>query len=280
MKTKIFRIGGKGLERIDVPENHAKNNLSIGTVLQLQGYSCPKYVIVENRGISERFSSYGSRYLCVNLSDYTFKQEDAVCLRYISEKKDQRIQMYITDKILPSDNVLEIWEKAKTKEAAQKSQQVKDEEQAKQEEIKGREILAQHIPSNAKALIIAELEVDNCDLMTDYFSTKRGNLVVLGWSKHQRDLFSEMRKHAHKIPETAHLATKPEIDSNGHPQTETNKSWWTPADEHREKYSMGAGYYLKASSRYSTGWRISKRCKWGDDWDNEVYRSLAKKCVL
>ena len=29
--------------------------------------------------------------------------------------------------------------------------------------------------------------------------------------------------------------------------------------EHREKYSMGAGYYLKGSCGYSTGWTVSKR---------------------
>jgi hypothetical protein len=28
--------------------------------------------------------------------------------------------------------------------------------------------------------------------------------------------------------------------------------------EHREKYSMGAGYYLKASGRYSSGWKVVK----------------------
>lgn len=28
--------------------------------------------------------------------------------------------------------------------------------------------------------------------------------------------------------------------------------------EHREKYSMGAGYYLKGSGRYSSGWTVSK----------------------
>lgn len=280
METKIYRIGGNGLERIDVPENHAKNILPVGTVLQLQGYSCPKYVIVENLGISERFVSSGATYLSVNLNNYTTTQHEAVTLRYLSEKKDGRIQVYITDEVLSADETLKAWEKAKAKEKAAKEQQAEAEEIAKQEEARGRKIFAEHIPNNAKSLIVAELEIDDCDLMTDYFATKRGKLVVLGWSKHNRDLFSEMRKHAHKLPETAHLAAKPDIDSNGHHKTEENKSWWTPADEHREKYSMGAGYYLKATGRYSTGWRISKRGKWGDDWDKEIYRSLAKRCVL
>lgn len=33
--------------------------------------------------------------------------------------------------------------------------------------------------------------------------------------------------------------------------------------EHREKYSMGHGYYLKAGSRYGSGWRVVKT--WRDD---------------
>lgn len=96
------------------------------------------------------------------------------------------------------------------------------------------------IPAHAKAIIFAELEEDNCDGMTDYYNTKTTARVVLGWSKHTRDLFSEMRKHAARYPETAHLATKRE------------------ENEHREKYSMGKGYYLKASGCFDSGWIIRK----------------------
>jgi len=97
---------------------------------------------------------------------------------------------------------------------------------------------------------------------------------------HKRDLFKEMRKHADKIPETTHLKTPPKVDSNGHEKTEENKKWWTPSDEHREKYSMGEGYYLKAGYQHHSGWRIEKDIKWGDDWSKEQYISIAKKCVF
>lgn len=96
------------------------------------------------------------------------------------------------------------------------------------------------IPADARAVIVAELEHDDSDPMTDYFNTKTSRTVLLAFSSHGRDLFPEMRKAARNFEETAHLAD-------------------APADaEHREKWSMGAGYYLKASGRYSDGWKVRK----------------------
>lgn len=60
-------------------------------------------------------------------------------------------------------------------------------------------------PEWAKAAIIAEMQQDESDSMTDYFNTSTSRTVVIGWSKHTRNLFSEMRKAAATFPETAHL---------------------------------------------------------------------------
>jgi hypothetical protein len=93
-----------------------------------------------------------------------------------------------------------------------------------------------------KAIIIAEFVIDQCDSMTDYFGSKTTKTLILGFSKHTRDLFPEMRKAALNAEETKDLFDAP---------TEA---------EHREKYSMGGGYYLKHDWRHRTGWKISK-CK-------------------
>ena len=74
--------------------------------------------------------------------------------------------------------------------------------------------------------------------MTDYFAYRTVRTVILGFSSHTRDLFPEMRKCAANFPETAYLA-------------EANEEY-----ERREKYSMGAGYYLGQSKYY--GWIIKK----------------------
>lgn len=102
-------------------------------------------------------------------------------------------------------------------------------------------------PTWAKAVIVAELERDDCDSMTDYFNTVREKTVILGFSKHTRDLFPELRKAARNYQHTASLADAPE------------------SAEHREKYSMGHGYYLKAEGRYRSGWLVRKIRLYGDN---------------
>lgn len=99
---------------------------------------------------------------------------------------------------------------------------------------------ADKIPANAKAVIYAELMQDESDGMTDYYGGRAVRAVILAFSTHTRDLFSEMRKAARNHPETAFLADAPD------------------SAEHREKYSMGGGYYLGTGGRYS-GWKVQKR---------------------
>jgi hypothetical protein len=179
-------------------------------------------------------------------------------------------------------------------------------------------------PPWAKALIVAELEHDASDSMTDYFNTTTSRIVALAWSSHTRDLFSELRKVAATCPETAHLGPdcdvyrasvvlSDDVISNGSAYWKGSPSHWhrelyatdtgrdrgetfttraeaeaftakagqpepiifnggTPAEklvrfewrierssiEHREKYSLGHGYYLKATGRYSDGWIVRK----------------------
>ncbi|WP_420408676.1 methyltransferase [Hoeflea sp.] len=97
------------------------------------------------------------------------------------------------------------------------------------------------IPSWAKAVIVADLIEDKSDYMSDYHGSTRTRSIILAFSKHTRDLFPEMRKAALNHPETAFLADAPE------------------KAEHRQKYSMGGGYFLKDGYRHSNGWKISKQ---------------------
>jgi hypothetical protein len=80
--------------------------------------------------------------------------------------------------------------------------------------------------------------------MTDYFGYHTKRTVILGFSTHSKDLFSEMRKHASALPETAHLA-------------EENEKY-----EHREKYTGGSGYFL-GESKYH-GWIVKKESYYRD----------------
>ena len=264
---RTFTIGSGGMVETSVKAEDSKNNLPIGTVLQLNGYTNPRYVIVENQGIDDNFPAYGARYRLVNLDDFTFKTESAYEFDHISTKENDRIHMYYLDETLSPEAVLESVEKAEAKQLSDKAAADESLRIGNELEAKGRALFAKYIPKEAKALIVAELETDDCDLMTDYFNTKKSGLVILGWSKHTRDIFSEMRKHAGKLPETEHLALNPE----GPDQS---------SDEHREKYSMGHGYYLKHSGCYTTGWTISKTKLYGDEWDRCTYIAMATRCIF
>lgn len=253
----------------------SNTKLPIGTVLQLNGYDNPKYVIVKNLGINEQFASYGSRYLTVDLEEYTQLFHDSCSLKHIKEKT-KGIQMYITDEKLSSDETLDIWEKSEAKRKRLETYQENLRIQREKDTVSGKELFKKHIPDNAKALIIAALEIDYC---TDYFQTAPERDIIIGWSPHTRDLFSEMRKQASRLKETTHLATPPKLDSNGSERTEKNKSYWKPLDEHRENHAMGKGYYLKATGTYSTGWTIRKIVKCGV-WKKSYYISMANNCIF
>lgn len=128
---------------------------------------------------------------------------------------------------------------AKMDERRQQQREASDRADAAREQSKAD--LAKYAPTWAKAALVAELDQDDSDSMTDYHNHRTLRRVVIGWSTHERDLFPEMRKAAATFEETAHLADAP------------------AAAEHREKYSMGGGYYLKTGWRDSSGWGIKKR---------------------
>jgi predicted RNA methylase len=126
--------------------------------------------------------------------------------------------------------------KRATDRAARSAAAIADEEQRAATKAE----LQRLTPPGAVAAIVAELQEDDCGTNDDYYNARTLRRVVIGWSTHTRDLFGEMRKAAATFPETADLATAPD------------------SAEHREKWSMGGGYYLKAGNRYSTGWKVSK----------------------
>ena len=109
-----FGSGGK-MVPVSVSANNAKNNLPIGTIIKLNGYSYPDYVVIKNEGINPKFESYGARYKTINLTDGSIGYKDAYELKYLSEKKDDRIQSYITDQVLIAEEVLDAIDFSKAK---------------------------------------------------------------------------------------------------------------------------------------------------------------------
>lgn len=65
--------------------------------------------------------------------------------------------------------------------------------------------LSPKVPAWADALIVAELDEDDSDLMTDYHNHKTTRHVLIGFRKGKREDFRQLRAAAAQFPETAHL---------------------------------------------------------------------------
>jgi len=341
-KSTMYTMEAGGMVEIDQSQN---NNLPVGTLLQWEGYGNNKAVIT-GRNVSTFDGSVF--YDAVNLENSSAARFEAWNLKPIAEKKDGRIAVYILPEVMQPAEVLAVYEKAKaikeleaTKAAAHTA--------ARNAAIEiGRKIAAEKIPADAQALIVAAHDLDQSDSQSDYFAHTTTQIIILATSKHKRDIFSEMRKAAALLPQTAHLGpgkdvfrprvvfdiqsadkqahiqvsngagyayngttshwhnelirdekgndveftTREEaqkwIDSKGAPEPVTDSGtvcafrWEISIEsiEHREKYSMGAGYYLKDGWKNSTGWKVYKYCKYGETWGDEVYLSLGQVCKL
>lgn len=189
-----------------------EQTVSVNQVVMLEGYSYDSYVVYEvNR------SQWGITYHLINLRTHEFHTSDLI--RPLSEKFG--IGMYYDDanpKFLDLLETAALLTKAREKKAEKERQ--RNEHTAKI----GAERLRPLIPSDAKAVIIGELRVSECDSYTDYYDYRIERTVILGFSTHTRNLFSEMRKYAANFEGTAYLA-------------ENDKEY-----EHRENYSMGGRY--------------------------------------
>ena len=224
--TKVHLLGAY--------RNYDRNvqTVSVNQVVVMEGYNYDSYVVYEVTR-----DKWGIIYHLINLRTYEF--DTSGLIRPLSEKFG--IGIYYDDanpKFLDPLETAALLTKAKEKKA-ETERKVKEEREEHERIAKiGAERLRPLIPTDAKAAIVGILRVNECDSHTDYYGYSIGRTVILGFSKHTRNLFSEMRKHAANFEETAYLA-------------EYNADY-----EHRENYSMGDGMYL-GRNKYS-GWTIEK----------------------
>lgn len=165
---------------------------------------------------------------------YTTTVPDGIAAPWLEEAQRMGLEP------ISSADVLARMDRAQQAMAETKAAAVREREDAQARAAAFKVEAQAKMPAGAKAVIVAEFHRDDSDSMTDYFNHRTERTVILAWSFHARDLFPELRKAAANFPETADLATAPE------------------KAEHREKYSMGAGFYLKNGFRDSTGWAVKK----------------------
>lgn len=224
--TKVHLLGANRSYDRDV------QTVSVNQVVMLEGYSYDSYVVYE---VSR--NEWGITYHLVNLRTHEFHTSDLI--RPLSEKFG--IGIYYDDanpKFLDPLETAALLTKAKEKKAEEEKKAKEAREEYGRIAKIGAERLRPLVPTDAKAVIIGTLRVSECNSYTDYYGYGIARTVILGFSKHTRNLFSEMRKHAANFEGTAHLA-------------EYNADY-----EHRENYSMGDGMYL-GKHKYS-GWTVEK----------------------
>lgn len=143
--------------------------------------------------------------------------------------------------VLPIINAPELLDIAKRQQAGEQARQRVSAALVAERKAAFADTVRAIMPELAQAVIVAERHVDKSDSMSDYWGHSVAETVILAFSFHGRDLFPEMRKAARNFEGTAHLADAPKNA------------------EHREKYAMGGGFYLKEGNRDSDGWSINKR---------------------
>ena len=119
------------------------------------------------------------------------------------------IGMYYTD--IPAEFMDAFEVAALAGEAEQKAQKKAEAQaRAKAEHDRiaaiGAERLECLMPADVKGVIVAELNKTESDHTYDYRETSSIRTVILGFSTTTRNGFGELRKAAHNLPETAHLA--------------------------------------------------------------------------
>ncbi len=228
--SKVFLLGAN--KEID----RAKQVVELNQVIQMEGYNYDRYVVYD---ICK--NDWGIVYKLINLRTKEFSTADII--RPLKEKFG--IGYYFDSE---NPQYKDSFEVAVLLQQAQK-QKKQEEAEAEQEKIRveevktiGRKRFADIFPEEAKGIIVAKQKQDESDSQSDYFASSTIRTVILGFSKHKRNIFSEMRKCASNFEDTAYLA-------------EANADY-----EHRENYSMGAGYYL-GESKYH-GWIIEKVPVW------------------
>ena len=198
----MYKLTENGLEKTQ------EYKPQIGQILHQNGYNYSDFVTVE---LKEDYC------IAVNLETFEEYRFEYYILEPIANKKDDRIQVYITDKVLSLNEAFEYYARTKDKKRIEEARKQELQETRKANIERGEAIYKQKIPAEAKALIVAERDINDSDIQTDYFSHRTVEVVVLGWSKTTRNSFAEMRKYADRIPETAHLKYKNKYHIEIHP---------------------------------------------------------------
>lgn len=202
LTTKMMRFGKDG-----AMEEMKDTDLAVNQIFFLNGYQqSPEY---HNRlaiyQIDEQ-GKFGKTYHYVNLDKPIKGTQQSNNIRPVSELFG--IGMYYhPDRFASTEEIKQALIKADAHiELTKKKNQEADLIRSANIQ-KGKDLFDKHMPKGTKSVIIAEQMQNESDSMTDYFHGSSIRKVVLSFSSHTKNLFSEMRKAADKFEPTHHLGT-------------------------------------------------------------------------
>ena len=182
--SKVFLLGAN--KEID----RAKQVVEVNQIIQMEGYSYDRYVVYEIRK-----NDWGITYKLINLRTKEYQTADII--RPLKEKFG--IGYYYDSEnpqFMDSFEVAILLQEAQQQKKAEDDQA--EQERKRVEEVReiGRKRFVEIFPEDAQAVIVARLRQNESDSYTDYYAYSTQRTVIIGFSKHKRDIFSEMRKHA------------------------------------------------------------------------------------
>ena len=269
METQIFEMSAKG--GLQPVNQNVFKDLQPGTVIMWGGnmaWGPTRFCILYRRETSRGEVMYDGFNMDEPSKNSHLHGVESWSIKDPNDKSVWHSQhMFLQPETVDAETVEQYKAMHEAQRTAQEDIERKDKAEADRLEALGRELWPSLI-GECPAVIVAEHEVSDCDGMTDYYASHTDQRVILAPSFHKRDLFPEMRKAAALIEETRQFATVPSKPADAN-------EWWHPEDEHREKYSMGHGYYL-GNDRYS-GWQVSKEVFYKGTPTREDYICLAKR---
>lgn len=244
METSIkrFTFTANGLEAVKPA------GLQINQIFFLNGYG-------QSPGYHERLAIYeieGDTYKYVNLDKPRKGIKESYEIRPVSELFGIGLYFH-PDQFATDEEIKEALKLAEQAEERVRAAQVIANQVKAQNIERGKQLFNENKPADAVGVIIADFKKDKSDPQSDYFGSSVTRTVILAFTNKKRDDFNEMRRAAARCPiqEVNKFSVKPT-------KPEDANEYWSPEDEHREKYSMGAGYYL-GDYKNSDGINISKR---------------------
>lgn len=240
-----FCLTGSKCLKTDIQENEIIGKVVESTLPHIHSSAYVLEVECDNRGAELYEIGAGGIRKINNTSRYKVAIID-ICAEEIKTTYWHAENVTVIDSFLPTlteDQAGGFNAKLIAKHEAKTRQADIERQERREKEKESMDKLLAVQPDDTQAYIIAELVQDECDHYSDYFATSTDQRIVIGFSKHNRNNFKEMRKAAGQFEQTKALS---KADKEA---------------EHRENYSMGAGYYLKDGNRYASGWEVRKVSK-------------------